>query len=572
VSDTGARIIDALVAGGVDAIFGVPGGQTLPLYRAARATGFRHVLMRDERTAACAADAYARVSGRVGVCDATVGPGATNLVSGLAEAYSSSIPVLAIVADVRTDQGHLRQRGVVSQAIDQRAFLQPVTKWVARVERADVFDDVFQHALRVATTGRPGPVALEIPDDVFAAEVPARRPQIDARSTCVPRHRPAPAAADVERLGRLLLDAERPLILAGGGVLLSDAGHALTDLAHTSGIPVATTIMGKGSIDERDELAVGVVGTFGRIRAGRALSGADVVLVVGSKLDQLSTYGFRLPSPAQRIAHIDIDGEEIGRVTPVELGVVADAGEALRALGDWWRENGKPARGTWIASLPHDAARITPVSDPRVAPEEVVATVSARMTADDVFVSDASLSSGWSARCFEVKRHGRTYLSPRGLAGIGWAGGAAIGAQVASSSGTRVVALAGDGAWGYTLAEIETAARLDLPITYVVLNNASYGWIAHTEDQLEMTELSRLSEADYALAGRAMGARSARVKSIDEFRDAFAEAYEASTTTVIEVLSSPDASPTVRLRDLKGAPRTDTSAPSADEGAGSPYR
>jgi acetolactate synthase-1/2/3 large subunit len=388
---------------------------------------------------------------------------------------------------------------------------------------------------------------------VFAATAPTRRPQIDERATRVPRHRPALSSDDGEAIGRLLADAERPLVLAGGGVVASDAGRALSRLAAETGIPVVTTIMGKGSIDERDELALGVVGTFGQVRAGMALSGADAVLVVGSKLDQMSTYGFRLPAGPQRVAHVDIDGEEIGRVTPVDIGAVADASQALDALRTWWTATGASRRPPWTASLPADPVRVTPTDDPRVAPEEVVAAISERMGPDEVLVSDASLASGWAARFFRVKRPGRTFLAPRGLAGIGWAGGAAIGAQLAAGPSTRVVALAGDGAWGYTLAEVETAVRLSLPVTYVVLNNASYGWIAHTEDQLAMTELSHLTEADYALAAKAMGARAARVKTLAELVDAFDDASASGTTTVIEVLSSPDASPTVRLRDIRRA-------------------
>ncbi len=320
MTDLGDRLISSLADAGIDAVFGLPGGQTLPLYRAARATGFRHVLMRDERAAACAADAYARVRGHVGVCDATVGPGVTNLVSGLAEAYASSIPVLAIVADIRSDQGHLRRRSVASQAAEQSAILAPVTKWVARVERAAAFDDVFAHALRVATTGRPGPVALEIPEDVFAEGPQGQAAPLRREHALAPRFRPALAPGDVERVGALLAGAQRPVLLAGGGVLASGAWEALLEFAEATGIPVATTIMGKGAIDERHDLSLGVVGTFGCVRANAALIEADAVLVVGSKLDQLSTIGFRMPRPDQVLVHIDIDGEEIGRVTPVAAG------------------------------------------------------------------------------------------------------------------------------------------------------------------------------------------------------------------------------------------------------------
>jgi acetolactate synthase-1/2/3 large subunit len=560
VTDLGDRLIGSLAAAGIDAVFGVPGGQTLPLYRAARETGFRHVLMRDERSASCAADAYARVRGQAGVCDATVGPGVTNLVSGLAEAYASSIPVLAVVADIRSDQGHLRRRSVASQAAEQSAILAPVTKWVARVERAAAFDDVFAHALRVATTGRPGPVALEIPEDVFTEAPPAETLVIAGHDAAFPRFRPALAGGDVERISALLSGADRPVLLAGGGVLASGASAALLAFAGTTGIPVATTIMGKGTIDERHELSLGVVGTFGCIRANAALIEADAVLVVGSKLDQLSTIGFRMPRRDQRIAHIDIDGEEIGRVTPVEIGALADAREALIALTEHVAASGFSRHARWFAGLPADPETRVGEGD-GVAPDAVVKAISESFPSDATLVSDASLASGWVSRYFPAARAGRSILAPRGLAGIGWSGGAAIGA--AAASGGRVVALAGDGAWGYAMAEVETAARMRLPITYVILNNASYGWVAHTETERKLTELSHLGQADYAAAAAALGARAWRAHSIDEFAQRFGEAMTTDGPTVVEVLSSPTASPTLRIRDVVRETRAARDEPSA---------
>ncbi len=561
MTDLGDRLIGALTDVGVDAVFGVPGGQTLPLYRAARATGFRHVLMRDERAAACAADAYARVRGHVGVVDATVGPGVTNLISGLAEAYASSIPVLAIVADIRSDQGHLRHRGVASQAADQSALLAPVTKWVARVERAHAFDDVFAHALRVATTGRPGPVALEIPEDVFLEPPGDHAAVLSRQDGAFPRFRPALSRRDGERVTALLADAERPVVMAGGGVVASGAGAALVAFVEATGIPAVTTIMGKGAIDEHHELSLGVVGTFGCMRANAALIEADAILVVGSKLDQLSTIGFRMPRRDQRLAHIDIDGEEIGRVTPAEVGAVADAREALTMLREQLAEAGSRRRSRWFAQLPDEPARVSMQED-GVAPEAVVAGIRGAVPADATFVSDASLASGWAARFFRVAGVGRTFLAPRGLAGIGWAGGAAIGASVATAGQRRVVALAGDGAWGYTMAEVETAVRMRLPITYVILNNASYGWVAHTETDMSLTELSHLGQADYSAAAAALGAKACRAHSSDEFTAAFSDALSTDGPVVVEVLSSPTASPTLRIRDVVQATRA------AREGAG----
>ena len=388
----GQRLARIIAEGGVEAMFGVPGGQTLPLYAAAAESGLRHVLMRDERSAACAADAYARLSGRVGFCDATVGPGVTNLVSGLAEAYGSSIPVVAVVADIRRDRTELRRRAVVSQALDQAALLAPITKWIGRVERADNLEPVFDQALRVATSGRPGPVVLEIPEDVFADSVPEGAPEraFGPDAFRYPRFRPAAAAEAVERAAALIGAASRPLLLAGGGVTFSDASDAVRDLAEEHQIPVATTISGKGSIDERSPLAAGVAGTFGTRRAAAAMAAADIVVMVGTKAGQLTTFSWQLPSPSQTVIHIDVDGEEIGRTGDVALGIVADAREAARALARALTANGYEGRN-WIEDLAGDGGAAQPDQTRAVAPHLLAAALSDALREDDVLVCDASL-------------------------------------------------------------------------------------------------------------------------------------------------------------------------------------
>ncbi|MEZ4333006.1 MAG: thiamine pyrophosphate-binding protein [Myxococcota bacterium] len=556
--DVGDRLVEALLAGGIDAMFGVPGGQTLPLYAAARRRGMRHVIMRDERAAACAADACARVSGRIGVCDATVGPGATNLVSGLAEAFASSIPLLAIIADVPTSWGHLRRRGVASQALEQAPLLAPVTKWVARVERADALDEMLDHALRVATTGRPGPVVLEIPDDVFQADPGAARRRFEPDAFASPRQRPAPARDALESALRLIAAAHRPLVLAGGGVHLSGAAEAVTRLAETTGIPVATTLNGKGALDEHHPLAAGVVGIFGDVRAGRALAAADLVLVLGSKLDQLSTFTFRLPGPGQRVIHVDVDAEEIGRTAPVELGLCADVRETALALADRLKGGTLALERGWQDGLETGGQPGTRTDDPAIPPERVVATLSDALGPGDVLLCDASLASGWGGQHYRVKHAGRGYLAPRGLAGIGWAGGAAIGARMGLAPQRKLVCLAGDGGFSYAMAELETAVRWRLDLVYVVLNNASLAWIRHTEQFKGMEPTSDLGEIDFAAVARAMGAAGERIESIAALPDALARALERGGPTVLDVRTSRDASPMVGLRAVGAGDRAAT--------------
>jgi acetolactate synthase-1/2/3 large subunit len=546
MSAVGERLATILESAGVGAVFGVPGGQTLPFYQGLESTSVRHVLMRDERNAATAADAYARLTGTVGFCDATVGPGATNLVTGLAEAFGASIPVVALIADISTHQPHLRRRAIVSQAIDQHSTLQAHTKWLGRVERPEILDEVVAHALRVATTGRPGPVVVEIPDDVFRDPAPLE-PTVGFTAADVryPRYRSAPLDADVAAAVAMIRSAARPVILAGGGVTYSGAAAEVTRLAERSGTPVVTTISGKGTIDEGHRLAMGVTGVFGSARANRTVQEADLVVAVGCKMSQPATHSWQNPSPAQRVIRIDVDGEEIGRTGPVALAICADAATTARLLADRFQ----PADGaaaTWTDDLAVEAPEAEPDPHGRVAPDELLGLISEALGPDDVLVSDASYSSGWSATNFRVKRDGVTYLAPRGLAGTGWAAGASIGARIATDPSNHVVTIAGDGGWAYGLTEVETACRVGLNVVYVILNNAINGWIKHIQERMGAAQES-FGDIDFAGVARAMGASGATITHLDQVPGTLAEALERPGPTLLDVKSSIAKSPIYSL-------------------------
>lgn len=545
----GERLL-SLVAGPGAALFGVPGGQTLPLYAASQDAEVRHLVVRDERNAVTAADAYARLTGTVGVCDATVGPGATNLVSGLAEAHASSIPLVAVVADTRRDAEHLRRHSVASQSFQQSETLAPVTKWVGRVHEPAAVDEVVDQALRVATAGRPGPVVVSIPEDIFLGPAETSRPRIirdpDRR---FPRHRPHPDPDLIESVARQIRSAERPVILAGGGVVFSGAAPALSVLAEACLLPVATSLNGKGAIDERHRLSAGVVGGFGSQRGNLVLQAADLIVAIGTKHSQLGTHGWRLPAAGQALVHVDIDGTEIGRAIPAQIGLVADARSfcvSLAAALKGWQGPSTP----WTHAIrPAEAAA---GDDSGVRPEAVVGTLDRLLGAEDVLVCEASLSSGWGARYFRVKRAGPGLLAPRGLAGLGWAPGAALGARLARSSG-RVVALTGDGGWGYGLSETETAARYGLDITTVVLNNSSLAWIRHVESRMRMPYSTDFNSVDFAAAARAMGASGFRIETPGAVEAAIAEAIETPGPSVVEVAVSAEATPIVGYGSVRRA-------------------
>jgi acetolactate synthase I/II/III large subunit len=494
----GGRLLAGLLAEhGVRHVFGVPGGQTLALYDGiAGHGGLVHVPVRDERSAAYAADAYGRVTGRAGVCDATVGPGAAKLPSGLAEALGASVPVLALVSDLPARLAPHRYRSAASQALDQAALLAPVTKWQAAVPDASTLPALVRQAFREATTGRPGPVALFLPQDVLDGPAPAGAPQDggagggSARFGRFPAFRPVPEPGDVAAATAVLRTAQRPFILAGGGVLHSGAGTDLVTLAERLSAAVGTTLSGKGAIAEDHPLAVGVTGSMGTEAAAAALAEADVVLLAGSKASGGATFSWTLPRADQQVVQVDVDPAELGRAFGWALPVLADARQGVRALlaalgappGDE-RAGPEPDRARWRARLRELAAAWRAGRDAErasdavpIAPQRVLAEIEAALGGQDILICDASLASGWGGAYLEQRRPGRRVLTPRGQAGLGYALPAAIGVCHARPE-QRAVVLVGDGALGYAVGELATVTEQGLPVTVVVLNNRSWGWI-----------------------------------------------------------------------------------------------
>ncbi|SNR65387.1 thiamine pyrophosphate-binding protein [Blastococcus mobilis] len=562
----GQRVVDLLVEAGIRSAFGVPGGQTSPLYNgmAVRRDAIRHVLMRDERSAVFAADAYARTTGRAGACDATVGPGATNLVSGLVEARSSSIPLIAIVADIPRAWEHRRHLGSASQGFEQRAFLEPCVKWFGHVGVPEAIDDVVGQALRVATSNRPGPVVVEIPDDVFSADaVEAPLPPVDAR---YPRFRSAPDPDAVRDAAHVIGRSRRPMLLLGGGAQIAGAGTEARALVERLRVPFSTTISGKGLIEETHPLAMGISGSFGVPVANDLLAESDCLIVVGAKLGQAATLGWDLPAPGAAVVHLDVDAEEIGRNSPA-LGLHGDAALGLRALLDAlstaelsfdWDVGDLTRRAADWWDGEHVLAR--PREGDAVKPQDVVGLIGGRLGEADLVVTDASLSSGWMGSGWRVEQPGRRILAPRGVAGLGWglpaAVGAAFGLADVGSQG-RVVCLAGDGGWGYSLTEVETLARFEMPVVSVVLNNSVLGWNKHVVQRRYAGDYvsQDFGDVDYAATARSLGAHAVRVDRIEDVDAALDEAFAVQgKPSVVEVVSSEWETPVIKPMSGQSAP------------------
>lgn len=544
----GERIAELLIEYGVGYVFGVPGGQTLSFYEGIRKTEGRikHVLMRDERSAGYAADAHARLTGRVSVCDATVGPGATNLVSAVAEAFCSSIPVLALISDIPRNWEHLRQRGNASQAIQQLAIYRSISKWQATINDPAAVDDIIDNAIRIATTGKPGPVVVCMPLDIGLAGVdPSARFKPSGDGT-FPRFRMAPDPVQVRAACECLAKAKKPLFLVGGGAHISNAGGQVRHLAEKLRVPVTTTISGKGIIEEIHPNAFGVTGTFGNPVAMEMLNQADLVIFIGCKAGQMTTFGYNCPDRGVRAIHLDIDPEEIGRVFPESIPLVGDVNLGLGALlkeirrhqlpvWTWDMDTLKAEWGSWHERMTETAES----AEGSLRPQAIMAAVDRVITPDDILVCDASLASGWAASFLRLKNAGRRFIAPRGLAGIGWGTPAAVGAALAKPDSKRILHFAGDGGFSISLQELEVMARLNLPVVTMILNNDTLGWIKHVQkDRYQGNYISTdFSHVDFATVARGFGIEGYTVKSINELDACLNKSAKPDGPVIIDIIS-----------------------------------
>lgn len=566
----GGRVLaESLMNHGVEVVFGVPGGQTLALYDGIHALKprLRHILMRDERSAAYAADGYARVTGKVGVCDATVGPGATKLPSGLGEAFNSSVPILAIISDLNQSWTTVRYRGAASQAVDQVAMLTPLCKWIGSADSSRALPNLVRSALAQATTDRPGPVVLNIPEDVFLAETAEGSLDLraDATASHFPRKRPRPDPDAVRRAAEILVRADRPFLLAGGGAHLSGAGCEVRALAELLSLPVATTFSGKGILGESHPLAVGVFGFFGTRAAQAVAEEADVILHVGSKSGQNSTFLWTLPKPDQTLIHLDIDPAEPGKVFPTAVDLVGDAKAGLEDLIRRVQEilpesrlrldrraHIREVKAQWEAFiLPELQA-----SDIPIRPQRVMAALQAAFGPEDVLVCDASFPSGWGAVFFAQATPGRRCLFPRGLAGLGFGLPAAIGARIAHARG-QVYCLAGDGGFAYSLGELATLTQHGLKVICLVLNNRSLAWVQYLQ-RLQFRgryESVEFPDLDFAKVAEGLGCRGISVERPDELKGAIADAARGEEAVVLDVKTAVWETPILAYREAAAKER-----------------
>ena len=536
-------VVEMLRAHGVEVIFGLCGDTSLPLYDAlARLGSMRHILTRDERHAAYMADGYARLSGKVGVCEGPSGGGATYLLPGLVEANESSIPVLAINTDVSVSS---RGKFTLTE-LDQRTLMKPLTKWNAVLDRSVDIPRVFRKAFEAMTTGRPGAAHIALPFDVQNGPVERNDVWADPSLGASPSRRTAPDASLVELAARVLRKAKNPLFICGGGVVLSGAEGELAILAESLCAPVATTISGKGSIDERCAQSVGVVGSNGGTPETRAVvDAADVVVFVGCRAGSVTTERWRHPAAGKaRIIHIDVDPAVPGTNYKVDVPLIGDARLCLAALNqalEGYRREGelsfvdqqKRAKFEKFEALARS-------NDAPIKPERVVHELSALLDPDAVVVADPGTPCPYFSAYYVVRGTGRRYFSNRAHGALGYAAAASMGAHVARPQ-VKTVAVMGDGSFGMCVGELETAVRLRLPITFVVISNAVYGWIkaGQKSGYRERYFSVDFGVTDHAKVAEGFGVKSWRVTQPQELSSTLKSALAFGGPALVDIVCQP---------------------------------
>lgn len=548
------HLAEALHAYGVTHVFMVPTA-FLKATAALDRLGVRVVMTHGEKAAAYMADAYARATRRPGVCYAQ-NIGAANLAAGLRDAYMACSPVIALTGGTNAMTSHKNNY----QQVDDLHMFDPVTKFNAVVEDVRRIPDLVRQAFRVATTGTPGPVHLRVPgvtgDLLNAAFLrgPEFGPVAEARFSHYPAFRPEPEPDAIAAALAQLAQARRPVIVAGGGVISSGAEAEVVELARRLSIPVVTSMNAKATIDERDPLAMGVVGSYSRDSANRAVMAADLVFFIGSHTGSQVTDRWRLPLPGTPVIQLDIDPEELGRHYSNEISILGDVKVALRRLIKAARKPDAPksvSREAWCAEAAdfvrewREATRAVRTSNARpIRPERLAEELTAILPDDAIFLSDTGHSGIWTASMVDM-RPGQSFLRCAGS--LGWAFPAAIGAAFAAPE-RPVVCFTGDGGFYYHLAELETAARHDVNVTIVVNDNdalsqnvkpfqQAFDWnITETGDQMW-----QFHPVDLAAASKALGCHVIKVEDPKLLRKALAEAIGIKGPVVVDVKADRDA-------------------------------
>lgn len=547
---TGNRYLaEALHGYEVDYLFHMP-TVLLPAFAEMEKLGITMVATHSEKAAAYMADGYSRVSSKVSVIAAQA-VGAANLAAGMQEPFLANSPVIALTGGPTKETRYRHQY----QEIDAQAMFGPVTKFNVDVPHVDRLPDLLRQACRTATTGTPGPAHLQLPRHLAEMdteiEVPDSLPRAEPRFIRHPAYRPEPDPVAIERAVAMLNAAERPLIVAGGGVVASGAQAELVAFAEKNNIPVATSMNGKGTIDERHPLAIGVTGLYCRLSANEIAAQADVVLFVGSQTGSQLTHSWKYPPLGKvRTIQVNIDPVELGRNYPAEVDILGDARATLRRLIEG--STPPPLRSNWLRSVSALTAAWRENAEPRltsnaspIRPERLMREVQNSLPDDGILVVDTGHAGMWGAAMFDIKP-GQTFL--RAAGSLGWAYPASLGAKCAAPDRT-VVCFTGDGGFYYHLSEMETARRYGINTVTVVNNNwahnQEYGTMNRAYRDEQTSESRRMWTFDrninFETIARGFGCHAVRVERAEDIRGALDEAIARDQPAIVEVITDIEA-------------------------------